>query len=346
METKLIGTSPAVQRIKELISHVAEAELNTIITGESGVGKEVVARCLYENSARKGNPFVKVNCAALPDGLFESELFGFEVGAFTGAEKKRRGKFELAHNGVLMLDEIGELKPPLQCKLLHALQSGEFAPLGSEKEVKTDIWIIAATNRNLEQCVKEGAFREDLYYRLNIVKIHIPPLRKRGEDIPALVNFYVKKYSAKMKNADFRKPDNRMLERMMQYSWPGNVRELQNFLKRFLLVNDWDQFGDELENDDSGSSGSDLPVNNPSGYKFIEEFLNENGEQVDQPLKPFSLKKIKKMAMDRVEKAVLEHVLEKTGWNRTKAVNILDISYKTLLYKIDHLNLKAPETKK
>ncbi len=342
MESTLIGKSPAIQNIRELICHVAEAELNTVITGESGVGKEVIARGLYENSVRNGSPFIKVNCAALPEGLFESELFGFEPGAFTGAERKRRGKFELAHNGVLMLDEIGELKLSLQAKLLHVLQSGEFSPLGSEKSVKANTWVIAATNRDLELHVKEGLFREDLYFRLNIVKINVPPLRSRIEDIPPLVNFYLQKYEEQLNCNGHHKPCKHTLEKMMRYSWPGNVRELQNFLRRSLLANDWEQMPHELRTDCSlGASDSDRPNTTLSENVFINELLSENGGQDGQSLKPFSLKKIKRRAQDHVEKEVLSYVLKKTGWNRTKAVEILDISYKTLLYKIDHLNLKA-----
>jgi len=187
----LIGTSESIEKIRELIEHVADTGLNVIITGESGVGKEVVAQNLFHESQRKDKPFIKVNCAALPDGLLESELFGFERGAFTGADRKKRGKFELAHEGVIFLDEIGDMSLSLQSKLLHVLQDGEFAPLGSEKDVISDAWVIAATNQELEQKVKKGLFREDLYYRLNTIKIYIPPLRNRPEDIPLLIDYFI-----------------------------------------------------------------------------------------------------------------------------------------------------------
>ncbi|MBW1827605.1 MAG: sigma 54-interacting transcriptional regulator, partial [Deltaproteobacteria bacterium] len=192
----LIGTSESIEKIRELIEHVADTGLNVIITGESGVGKEVVAQNLFHESQRKDKPFIKVNCAALPDGLLESELFGFERGAFTGADRKKRGKFELAHEGVIFLDEIGDMSLSLQSKLLHVLQDGEFAPLGSEKDVISDAWVIAATNQELEQKVKKGLFREDLYYRLNTIKIYIPPLRNRPEDIPLLIDYFIEKYSS------------------------------------------------------------------------------------------------------------------------------------------------------
>jgi len=199
MEPEIIGNSPNLKKVRELIDHVADTGMNTVVAGESGVGKELIAQALYYRSPRKGKPFVKVNCAALPNGLLESELFGFERGAFTGAERKTRGKFGIAHNGVLFLDEIGDMSLPLQSKLLHVLQSGEFIPLGSEKMVRTDTWIIAATNHDLKRDLETMSFREDLYYRLNIIKIHISPLRDRPEDIPDLIDYYYEKYSDTLK---------------------------------------------------------------------------------------------------------------------------------------------------
>ncbi len=195
MSRPIIGVSDNIVKIHEVIDHIADTGLNTVICGESGVGKEVVAQTLYQKSSRNGKPFIKVNCAALPDGLLESELFGYEKGAFTGADRKTRGKFELANKGVLMLDEIGDMSLSLQAKLLHVLQGGAFAPLGSEKEFKTDTWVIAATNHELEKDIADGKFREDLYYRLNIIKIYIQPLRERPEDIPHLIDYYLKEYS-------------------------------------------------------------------------------------------------------------------------------------------------------
>ena len=188
----IIGVSKNIESIRELISHVADTGLNVVISGESGVGKEIVAQNLYQSSPRYKKPFIKINCAALPEGLLESELFGYEQGAFTGAGRRRRGKFELAHGGVLLLDEIGDMSLPLQAKLLHVLQGGTFAPLGSEKEVKTDVWVIASTNHELEKDIVTGMFREDLYYRLNIIKIHIEPLRNRPSDIPPLIEYFTK----------------------------------------------------------------------------------------------------------------------------------------------------------
>ena len=236
MARPIIGVSENIVKVREVINHVASTGLNTVIYGESGVGKEVVAQDLYQKSPRNGNPFIKVNCAALPDGLLESELFGYEKGAFTGADKKTRGKFELANKGVLMLDEIGDMSLPLQAKLLHVLQGGQFAPLGSEKEINTDTWVIAATNHNLEKNIQDGKFREDLYYRLNIIKIYIKPLRERPEDIPHLIDYYLDEYSLIYNAKDIVRPSKRMISELASYPWPGNARELENVIERAIVL--------------------------------------------------------------------------------------------------------------
>lgn len=346
MVTPLIGVSQSIERIKELIKHVADTGLNIVITGESGVGKEVVAQNLYYNSPRRNKPFVKVNCAALPDGLLESELFGFERGAFTGAERKRRGKFELAHKGVLFLDEIGDMSFSLQAKLLHVLQSGEFAPLGSEQDVKTDTWIIAATNNELEKNIKTGNFREDLYYRLNIIKFFIPPLRKRPEDIPPLIDYYIEQYTSQFDNKQLLRPSPQVMDKLMSYHWPGNTRELQNILKRFLVICDWDEIVDELfsrgtlsDGDTATASTADMPGAPPPSSNIFADFVADNFTDLES----MSLKEIRKNALDRIEKQAISLVLEKTGWNRSKASKILKISYKTLLYKISDLNITPPK---
>ncbi|MFO7559914.1 MAG: sigma-54 dependent transcriptional regulator [Desulfobacterales bacterium] len=337
----IIGISSAIARICDLVDHVADTGLNIIISGETGVGKEVVAQNLYQKSPRRGKPFVKVNCAALPEGLLESELYGYERGAFTGAEQKRRGKFELANGGVLFLDEIGDMPILLQSKLLHVLQSGEFAPLGSEKEFKTDTWLIAATNHDLEDEIKNKKFREDLYYRLNIIKISIPPLRERSEDIPHLVNYYIGVYTSKFNNRNILQPSQSVLNKLTEYHWPGNVRELQNVLKRVLVLQNWDEIIDELDYSSSKhafskqkQAGIDQPLPDSNHFSF------NDGKKPD--LESFSLKDIKKKALDRVEKEAISYVLEKTGWNRSKASKILQISYKTLLYKISDLGITPP----
>jgi two-component system response regulator AtoC len=345
MGPPIVGVSENIRRVKELIDHVAATGLNTVITGESGVGKEVVAQNLYQRSPRLGKPFIKINCAALPEGLLESELFGYEKGAFTGADQKRKGKFQLAHGGVLLLDEIGDMSMALQAKLLHVLQSGEFAPLGSEQEFKTDTWVIAATNHDLKQEIGEGKFREDLYYRLNIIKIHISPLRERIEDVPPLIEYYIGEYASQLGTAHIERPSEAIIKRLMQYTWPGNVRELQNILKRMLVLGECDKIVDELFNDSAQPTHTIAETSatgtSAGGFRSLidvngNDFLNE---------KSFSLKSVKKKATDRVEKEVIAYVLGKTDWNRSKASKILKVSYKTLLNKISELEIIPPEGK-
>lgn len=335
----IIGVSPSILSIKELIAHVADTGLNVVISGESGVGKEIVAQNLYKSSPRAGKPFVKINCAALPEGLLESELFGYETGAFTGAGRRKKGKFELAHQGVLLLDEIGDMSLPLQAKLLHVLQGGAFAPLGSEKEVNVDTWVIASTNHELDRDIIKGTFREDLFYRLNIIKIKIAPLRTRPEDIPLLIDYYLKEYAIKFKCRDDFRLDDDMLQKLSAYHWPGNVRELQNVLKRMLVLGNCEQIIQEL-NADTLAAIDPAPVsakqdkapdlNNPFGIDPVDF----------SDLSALSLKKVKKEVFDKVEKEVITYVLQKMNWNRSKASGILKISYKTLLYKIDDLGIE------
>ena len=336
----IIGVSPNIVKTKELINHVADTGLNIIICGESGVGKEVIAQNLYQKSPRKGKPFIKINCAALPEGLLESELFGFEQGAFTGAERRRRGKFEMAHGGVLLLDEIGDMSISLQAKLLHVLQSGEYARLGSEKEMKTDTWILAATNHELEQDIKNEKFREDLYFRLNIIKIYISPLRERPEDIPLLIDHFLKKYSPRFKNFQV-KPDFSLIEKLKNYHWPGNVRELQNVLKRILVMGNWEEIVDELTQSSYATDNLTTTETSSKEPSIVSDILNASGSSPPD-LNSFSLKEIKRRTLDKVEKEAISYVLGRTDWNRSKAAKILKISYKTLLYKISGLNIERP----
>jgi len=360
--TPLIGVSSSMLKIKELISHVAQTCLNILITGETGVGKEVVAHSLYAESNRSNNNFVTLNCAALPETLLESELYGYEKGAFTGAHKKRYGKFLTADKGVLFLDEIGDMPLSLQSKMLHVLQSGEFSPLGSDEDFKTDVWVIAATNQCLEESMKNKTFREDLFYRLNIIKIDIPPLRERPEDIPALIEYYFKRYLLEHPKTKAEKPDNHTMERLCSYHWPGNVRQLQNCIKKLMVLNSWDKIFEELPNDgyttgtsssentsqaQSAGSGMHSPEyqfdNDPGNrrLRIISEFvdLSTSSEKLFEDI---SLKKIKKLASDKVEKEVITFVLEKVGWNRSKAAKILKVSYKTLLYKMSEFDVNPP----
>ncbi|WDP86227.1 MAG: sigma-54-dependent Fis family transcriptional regulator [Desulfobacter sp.] len=351
--TPLIGVSKSMLKIKELINHVANTCLNVLITGETGVGKEVVAQSLYAESPRAKNNFVKINCAALPETLLESELYGYEKGAFTGAHKKRSGKFLTADKGVLFLDEIGDMPLSLQSKMLHVLQSGEFSPLGSDEDFKTDVWVIAATNHNLEKSIQNKTFREDLFYRLNIIKIDIPPLRDRQDDIPALVEYYFRMYRAQYPSSQGSKPDPQTLSRLCSYPWPGNVRQLQNCIKKQMVLNSWEKTLDELPWDPPAKKAEDnLSLSDPGHLRFnnhennnrlkiISEFvdLSTSSEKLFEDI---SLKKIKKLASDKVEKEVISFVLEKVGWNRSRAAKILKVSYKTLLYKMTEFEVRPP----
>jgi two-component system response regulator AtoC len=338
MENELIGVSENIRRIRELIDRVASTGLNTVVYGETGVGKELAVQSLYQKSDRAGKPFVKVNCAALPDTLLESEMFGYEQGAFTGADRRRRGKFEQAHGGVLFLDEIGDMSLPLQSKLLHVLQGGDFTPLGSEKAVKTSAWVIAATNHDLEKDIVAGKFREDLYYRLSAIKIYIEPLRNRPDDIPLLIQYYIEQYKAQFAGKALRIPLAAVIQRLCAYRWPGNVRELQNVLKRIMILGD----GEEGLNGLPAAAPPPAAAPNPAGLgqALVPEGALDPYDLND--LSTLSLKKVRRSAMDKVEKEVIAYVLGKTGWNRSKATKILKISYKTLLYKIKDLGIEPP----
>jgi transcriptional regulator with PAS, ATPase and Fis domain len=342
MEPTIVGVSANITRIKELIAQVADTGLNTIVYGETGVGKELVVQNLYQKSTRVGKPFVKVNCAALPDTLLESEMFGYEQGAFTGADRRKRGKFEQANGGLLFLDEIGDMSLPLQAKLLHVLQGGDFSPLGSEKTVKMGAWVIAATNHELENDMANGDFREDLYYRLSTIKIHVDPLRNRPEDIPHLIEHYVKTYTEQFDGKQLLKPSPKTVERLTAYHWPGNIRELQNVLKRLMILGNGE---DNLDDMLMGNLNQPRPTGLPRSTNQTATPMDILGFDSSAPpdLSSLSLKKIKKKAMDRVEKEVISYVLEKTGWNRSKATKILKISYKTLLYKIKDLGIEPPQ---
>jgi two-component system response regulator AtoC len=317
------GDSPKMREVREIIDQVSDTDITVLIRGESGTGKEVVARALYQQSARCDRPFVKVNCAALPSELLESELFGFEKGAFTGAQKRKLGKFEYANLGTIFLDEISEMHPSLQAKLLQVLQDGEFSRLGGAADVHVDARILAATNRNLEEAVQQGSFREDLYYRLNVVTIHIPPLRERTDAIPLLVDHFLRKY-----NEQYRKEVKHLSEEtlaaFMEYEWPGNVRELENMVKRMVvLANEQTVLEEILRDQRSRVAAEGEPL---LDFEAVGVEL-QSGGGVD-------LKAIAKRASQMAEKRVIERVLEQTRWNRKEAAARLQISYKALLYKM------------
>jgi two-component system response regulator AtoC len=325
-ETDLIhGSNDGKMReVREIIEQVADTDITVLIRGESGTGKELVARTLFQLSDRRDKPFVKVNCAALPSELLESELFGFEKGAFTGAQKRKLGKFEYANRGTIFLDEIAEMSPALQAKLLQVLQDGEFSRLGGENDVKVDTRIIAATNRNLEEAVQQGEFREDLYYRLNVVTVAIPPLRERAQgDIPLLVDHFLRKFSEQ-----YKKPIDRLSSGTMavfkKYSWPGNVRELENMVRRMIVLGNEQAVLEEIRLRDA--PGDVEPATTLLDLEALGADL-ANGKGVD-------LKSISKRAAQIAEKRVIERVLEQTRWNRKETAERLQISYKALLYKI------------
>jgi len=317
------GDTPKMREIREIIEQVADTDITVLIRGESGTGKEVVARALFQLGNRRSRPFVKVNCAALPSELLESELFGFEKGAFTGAQKRKLGKFEYANQGTIFLDEISEMAPGLQAKLLQVLQDGEFSRLGGETDVRVDARIIAATNRNLEEAVRNAEFREDLYYRLNVVTILIPPLRDRIDAVPLLVDHFLQIYNEQYKKSlDKISPETMKL--LMEYHWPGNIRELENMIKRMVVLGSEQTVLQELSQSKPlrmiEADQEELDLAN-LGANF------SNGQDLD-------LKAISKRASQIAEKKVIERVLGQTRWNRKETAERLQISYKALLYKM------------
>lgn len=330
----LIGKSPPIAKVRELIRQVATSDLNVIICGESGVGKELVAQALHLSSDRRDKPFIKVNCAAIPTELLESELFGYERGAFTGADKTKVGKFELAHEGTILLDEIGDMAPFLQSKMLQVLQDFQFSRLGAKSDVTVNCWLLAATNHDLEQDVREGLFREDLYYRLNIIRIFMPPLRERPDDIDILINHFAEQFVERIDRSLFEFRDG-VRDFFRQYSWPGNIRELKNTVERLMLLGDWRTVREEL------ISRETKQIN---GHELITPHSTSVLEELDKPTRPKKqfppLKEVKKKAVQEAEGRLISEVLRETDWNRKRAAEILQISYKALLYKIKDLNLR------
>jgi len=309
-----IYTSDKMHQIKEMIDQVANTDVTVLILGESGVGKEVVARSIHLNSLRRDKPFVKVNCAALPSELLESELFGYEKGAFTGAYRQKPGKFELANGGTIFLDEIVEISPPLQAKLLQVLQDREFSRLGGKKDIRVDVRVLAATNKNIEEAVNSGRFREDLYYRLNVVNVTIPPLRDRKEEIPIFVEYFLDKFGKKYRKTVKRLSDP-IMKVFLQYHWLGNVRELENVIQRIIVLGNEKVILDEMAS-----------VINRESVQMQEE---------SHPEKKWpSLKEVHREAIAKAETEVIRKALKRTNWNRKKAAGLLNISYKALLYKI------------
>jgi two-component system response regulator AtoC len=341
----LFGHSEKMAEVQDVIDRVADTDVTVLIRGESGTGKELVARALYTSSLRRDKPFVKVNCAALPTELLESELFGFERGAFTGAIQHKPGKFEFANHGTMFLDEIAEMSPALQAKLLQVLQDGEFARLGGKHDVHVDVRIVAATNRDLEQLTADGQFREDLFFRLNVVSIQLPPLRERREEVPILTEYFLKKYSVQY-NKPYTEFSQETMRMFHDYDWPGNIRELENLIKRAVVLGGEAPIRKEIAHavamaaqrvtpaapsraaidGSSGAGRGSAPSSAATTPAAIAAAACEAGQ--------YSLKDVSRSAAREAERELILKMLQRTRWNRKETAEILGISYKALLYKI------------
>ncbi len=331
----LFSKNQQMQTVHELIRRVATTDVTVLVRGESGTGKELVARAIYATSIRRDRPFVKVNCAALPHELLESELFGFERGAFTGAVREKPGKFEFANHGTIFLDEIAEMSVPLQAKLLQVLQDGEFTRLGGQHDVSVDVRVIAATNRNLEQAVAERQFRDDLFFRLNVVAIDLPPLRERRDEIPLLSEYFIDKYSARY-NRPFTDLSSETMGLFMQYDWPGNVRELENLIKRMVVLGTETPVRHEIARGMSAITRRPraLPPSRPEiTATAVPACVDEAGDR-PTTVDACSLKEVSRHAAREAERRLILRTLERTRWNRKQTALMLGISYKALLYKI------------
>jgi two-component system response regulator AtoC len=361
------GNSEKMRGIAQVIEQVSDSDVTVLIRGESGVGKELVARAIHQRSTRKNRPFVKVNCAALPSELLESELFGHEKGAFTGAAMTRVGKFEQADGGTIMMDEIGEMKAALQAKLLHVLQDNEFTKLGSNKRVTVDVRVVAATNRDLEAMLMKGEFREDLYYRLKVIEIMVPALRERRDEIQHLTEFFIAKYTRKY-NRPSRPVTDPLRQLFMEYDWPGNIRELENMIKRIVILQDEQLVIREIERNMQRAASQPVQVSAPQyvmavagpvpgtpGAPAVPIGMMMPGQPlaaaagtaaVAAPAEtavaveeapavgPVSLSEVARAAAVQAERTAIERTLKQVHWNRRKAAQLLGVSYKTLLNKI------------
>jgi DNA-binding NtrC family response regulator len=331
----MVGDNPRMAEIRDTIEKVSGTDVTVLIRGESGVGKEIVARQLFEHSRRRRKPLIKVNCAAIPHDLLESELFGYEAGAFTGAMRSKPGKFELAHGGTLFLDEIAEMHPSLQAKLLHVLQDGKFSRLGAKSDVAVDVRVICATNKPLEERVREGLFREDLLYRINVVTLYLPPLRERRDEIPILSNYLLRKFSVQY-GRPFQPFGPAVSARMLEYDWPGNIRELENLCKRFVLVGSETQIFRELSNRRPAVRIVPIPedISRTPASRAPGESVARSA-----PARGLSLLEIGRRAALKAEREAILEALESTHWNRREASRRLQVSYKALLNKIKQMGL-------
>ena len=318
-DVSFLAASAQMLKIRQQILQIAPVDVPVFISGESGVGKEVVARMIHLRSSRRHQAFVKVNCAALPGELLESELFGYEQGAFTGAVRAKPGKFELANKGTIFLDEIAEMSPHLQAKLLHVLQDNQFSRLGARGGIQVDVRVLAATNVQVQEAMRTGRFREDLYYRLSVLSLHVPPLRERSDEIPMLFRHFLVKYSEKFQKA-VAEPSAHVIEAALRYTWPGNLRELENFVKRYVILEDGE-----------GSLRELLEMTEAQQRIAPNEEAAAPREQ--------GLKALVRSLKDEAEMEAIGEALDKTNWVRKDAAKMLGISYKALLYKMRQFNL-------
>ena len=339
----LVTSNPRMLRIIDIARRVARTDVPVLILGESGVGKDVLAGFIHRQSDCANGPFVKVNCAALPDELLESELFGYDRGAFTGAASSKPGKFDLAHNGTLFLDEIGEMSPHLQAKLLHVLQDGEFSRLGARWPTKVNVRVLAATNRKLQEAVLKGDFRNDLYFRLNVINVEIPPLRERRGDILPLCQYFLERYRERYGSSIKTLPQD-LLEACVWYDWPGNIRQLENTVKRYLILPDAGIVS-ELR--------SGVRDATPVATLYERPHCSTLQPAADGDRPPLagqsasrSLKQVGEHAAEQAEKAVALDMLAETGWNRKESARLLQISYKSFRSRLKKWQLSSGQVTK
>lgn len=316
----VFGSSDAMRAVRNRLDKIAGANVPVLIQGESGTGKDIIARMIHCASPWKTGPWVKVNCPAIPGTLLESELFGYEKGAFTGAFGMKPGRVEMAHRGTLFLDEISELDMALQSKLLQLLQDGQFCRIGAQEDKKVEVRVVCATNRKLEEEIASGTFRADLFYRINVVNLHMPSLRERAADIPLLVRYFIDYYNRKF-NARAAMPSVELMNSLTKYSWPGNIRELENLMKRYVILGTEESISGDLR---------------PRESDFFSTDINVDG--------PISLKKLTRQAVHEMERKIILKVLQHHHWNRKQAARALNISYRALLYKIRDAGLPSNRT--
>ena len=316
-DTIVFGRTEAMQAVRERLQKLAGANVPVLIQGESGTGKDIIARMIHTASPWRTGPWVKVNCPAIPGTLLESELFGYEKGAFTGAYGVKPGRVEMANRGTLFLDEISELDMSLQSKLLQLLQDGQFCRIGAQEDRKVEVRVVCATNRKLEEEIENGTFRSDLFYRINVVNLHLPPLRERAADIPELVNYFLNYYNRKY-NCRAKALSGEMMGVLSKYHWPGNIRELENLVKRYVILGNEEVISADLTPRSPDYFNTEIPV---------------DGQ--------ISLKKITREAVRELERKVILKVLQNHHWNRKQAAKALSISYRALLYKIRDAGLPS-----